>query len=102
MASEISGQNSSTIVSNFFKANTFNSGLGSSKREIIPAGNRTRHIKNKLFVSSQKWGYMISKAFYIQIIHIFPEKLIANAYICYYYYLCMIAVPEMYEIMENS
>lgn len=37
IASEISGQNSSTIVSNFFKANTFNSGLGSSKREIIPA-----------------------------------------------------------------
>lgn len=37
MASDISGQNSSTIVSNFFRAKTFSSGIGSSKREIIPA-----------------------------------------------------------------
>jgi hypothetical protein len=36
-ASDISGQNSSTMLSNFFKANTFNSGIGSSRREIIPA-----------------------------------------------------------------
>lgn len=37
MASDISGQNSSTMVSNFFKANTLTSGIGSSKREIYPA-----------------------------------------------------------------
>lgn len=45
MASEISGQNSSTIISNFFKANTFNSGIGSSRREMIPAENKIIKIK---------------------------------------------------------
>lgn len=47
MASEISGQNSSTIISNFFKANTFNSGIGSSRREMIPAENKIIKIKIK-------------------------------------------------------
>lgn len=37
MASDISGQNSSTIVSSFFKAKTLSSGRGSSNREITPA-----------------------------------------------------------------
>ena len=38
IASDISGQNSSTMLSSFLKAKTFNSGRGSSSREIIPAG----------------------------------------------------------------
>lgn len=37
IASEISGQNSSTIVFSLFKANIFSSGRGSSKREMTPA-----------------------------------------------------------------
>lgn len=37
IASEISGQNSSTIPSNFFKANIFISDIGSSSNEIMPA-----------------------------------------------------------------
>lgn len=47
IASEISGQNSSTMESSFLKAKTLSSGLGSSKREIIPAEIRFLLINRK-------------------------------------------------------
>lgn len=45
MASDISGQNSSTMSFSFLKANILSSGLGSSKRDIIPAANRLQNDK---------------------------------------------------------
>lgn len=38
--SEISGQNSSTMLSSFFKAKTFSSGIDSSSKEMIPAAGK--------------------------------------------------------------
>jgi hypothetical protein len=49
MASDISGQNSSTILSSFFRAKILSSGKGSSRREMIPAA-KFHQISNFAFV----------------------------------------------------
>ena len=45
IASEISGQNSSTIISSFLRANSFNSDIGSSSNEIIPAKTKINYLE---------------------------------------------------------
>lgn len=61
MASDISGQNSSTMLSSFLRANTFNSGLGSSRREIIPARKQKKWKLRLGFLKAEYFSTTLQK-----------------------------------------
>lgn len=50
MDSEISGQNSLTMLSNLRNAKIFNSGIGSSKRAMTPAEKKQKQNKFLQFI----------------------------------------------------
>lgn len=77
MDSDISGQNSLTMLSNLRNAKIFNSGIGSSRREMIPAiikfgklikiENMTCHLDRNLILTleaGQRAGFVNKKLNY--------------------------------------